>query len=672
MEQYHRTFKSEGPASHSEESLDIKSRNKVLAQLFLILLFCLFIGATIYAILGERIITDLYSGRLPFTSMTVLSSEPDRPLDYYLMRADIIIWQFIVIGLPVTFLIWALLIKVSWRLLWIKHSPHDFDMNRLGYRFRYDVWVAIFLYALVTLLYCYPVLGSFSSAMLGPPEDNMLSYWNLWWFQDKVLTGNGTLTYTNHLYYPEGTSMYYHAWTFYNLGLASVLGVFFTPMAVYNIIVLSTFPLAGLGTFLLVKYITKNSYIALLGGFIFAFSPFHAARVLHHLNLSSLQFLPLFVLFFIKAIKGKGARNIVLAAIFMLLNTLCDWTYMIFCCYFVLMSYIYLAIRRKRLVLTDVISKSAAIVGSAIIVVSFWLWKMVSLAFQHPEVKGVGRTDYVADLLGYIVPGSLHWLGETGIISSINSSLAGNQWESATYLGVPALIVVLLASRKHLAVMARYILGALAFLTFTFGPELHILGLAIPVLLPDTVIALIPLLSNIRAPARYVVFVYLFWSVIAAMSAGILIHSVKKASIKRLLLVAVPLLFFADYYSVYHEKTKIVIPECYRLIPDTDEEFGILDLPRGYIAVNSYMLYQTGHGYPIVQGWASRKIGKTLIDRLDLVDLNVQRQQLTEARVKYIVLHEDLQIEDSIPPGPYREVYGLLYEDSSKVLLKVY
>ena len=666
------TSKSEGSAAYSEVSLDAKSRNRVLAQLFFVLLLSLFIGAAIYAIFGERIITDLYNGKVPFTSMTAFSGEHSRPLDYYLMRADIVVWQFIVIGLPVTFLVWILLIKVSRKLLWTKHSPRDLDMNRLAYRFRYDSIVAILVYTSVTLLYCYPVLGSFSTAMLGPPEDNMLSYWNLWWLQDKVLTGDGTLTCTSYLYYPEGTSMYYHAWTFYNLALASILGLFFSPAAVYNIIVLSTFPLAGIGAFLLVRYITKNSWIALLGGFIFAFSPFHVARVLHHANLSSLQFLPLFVLFFIKAIKGKGVRNIVLAAVFMLLNALCDWTYMIFCCYFVIMSYIYLAIRRRRLVLRNVIFKSAAIVGSTIIVVSPWLWKMVSLAFQHPEIKGVGRTDYVADMLGYIVPGSLHWLSETDIVSAVNSTYTGNYWESATYLGIPAILIVIVASHKYLPVMAKYMLGALAFFILTFGPELHILGQAIPVVLPDTVIAFIPLLSSVRAPARYVVFVYLFWSIIVSLSAAILIQSAKKTGIRMLLLIAVPLLLFVDYYTVYHESTEIVYPECYRQIPDTHEEFGILDLPRGYIAVNSYMFYQTGHGCPIVQGWASRKIGKTLIDRLDLVDLNVQKQQLTEAKVKYIVLHDDLQIEDSIPPGPYREVYELLYEDSNKVLLKVY
>lgn len=652
--------------------MDSKSQNKVLAQLFFVLLFCLFIGAAIYAIFGERIITDLFHGRLPFTSMTVFSGEPGRPLDYYLMRAEIIIWQFIVVGLPLTFLLWALVYKAVTRLI-SSIGSSDVMTNLVPQRrFKYDLLTASIVYILLTVIFSYRIFGSFSAAMIGPPEDNLFFYWNYWWANEKVLGGAGSLTYTNYMFYPEGLSMYYHSWSFYNLAISAVMRIFFDPLTTYNLIALHSFPLSGLAAFFLVRYLTKNSYLALLGGFMFAFCPYHFGRLLHHMNLVAMHFIPLFVLFYIKAIRGKSYRHALIAALFLLLNALCSWMYLIFSCMFVFFSYVYLAIRRRHILMTDVLLKSSVVVGSAVLVLSPWLWQMVSLAFSKSHVSGVGRTLFVTDIFALFVPGHYHWLAGLSPIDAINSTFTGNDWEAAVYLGLPAIIIVVTASLKILPVLAKYLAACLAFLLLSLGPELHILGNAIPVGLPDSLMALLPFVSNVRAPVRYIVYVYLFWSILVPLCTAYLIHSVKKAALKKVLLVGLPLILVVDYMKTVDEISEVSVPHCYEMIEESSERPGILDLPDGYVAMQYYKYYQTFHDHPIVQGHASRKISETLIDRLDFENLEIQKRQLTEHKVKYVMLHKDLQIEDSIPPGPYTEVYELLYEDSNKVLLKVY
>jgi hypothetical protein len=53
------------------------------------------------------------------------------------------------------------------------------------------------------------------------------------------------------------------------------------------------------------------------------------------------------------------------------------------------------------------------------------------------------------------------------------------------------------------------------------------------------------------------------------------------------------------------------------------------------------MAYQICHQRPIVFATISRKVGKSLIDTLDLDNLDRQKQQLIESGVKYIVIHKD-------------------------------
>src|SRR5262249_19966051 len=75
---------------------------------------------------------------------------------------------------------------------------------------------------------------------------------------------------------------------------------------------------------------------------------------------------------------------------------------------------------------------------------------------------------------------------------------------------------------------------------------------------------------------------------------------------------------------------------------DPEQDFGILDLPGArppaYAEGNYYMLQQVCHRRPICLGNVARDTVVTLRDRLETQDLQKQRQQLAESKVKYIVI----------------------------------
>jgi hypothetical protein len=115
---------------------------------------------------------------------------------------------------------------------------------------------------------------------------------------------------------------------------------------------------------------------------------------------------------------------------------------------------------------------------------------------------------------------------------------------------------------------------------------------------------------------------------------------------------------------------------------DPDSGFGVLDLPslpeEGYIDRNYYMMQQACHGRPIVQGNTSRDVVKTLKDHLELKDLEAQRRHLIDAKVKYIVLHDNLRNilfpwpSDAAAQADYPKTYPLVFESPDIKVLRVY
>ena len=499
----------------------------------------------------------------------------------------------------------------------------------------------------------------------------MQTHWALSWGYDRVLHGTGSFTFVNDVFYPEGSSFYYEAWSFYNQVVSSLLRLVFNQTTSYNLLILLTFPLAGIGAFWLIKYLLKNPYLALLGGFLFAFNPSHVGRALHHLNIASIQFVPFFVLFFVKAVRNEGKFSLALASLFLLLNALCDWNYLVLGFWFMVFSYIYLAFRRQQFWLGDLTQKGAIVLGSTTLSLSFWLVPMIVQGLRNPGAAP-GHNIYVADLTGLLIPSIHHLAAGLGFIKTANASYTGNTWEAAAYLGIVTLIIVAVAWRHILRQMAKYLIGALAFLVMALGAQPHFLGRMLPIAFPDRAVMLLPFLNNVRAPSRFVVYVYLFWSIVVVLSLDWILRTSKTRRKSIILAVSIVGLLLLDYSFICDKITAVPVPACYEMMERGGERYGVLDLPSGYAEVDRYMMYQSFHRLPIVQGWASRKIGKSLIDRLEWNDLKLQEQQLIESKVKYIVIHKEYLPNDSVRVDLYRKHYSPCFEDQNNLVFQVY
>jgi len=513
--------------------------------------------------------------------------------------------------------------------------------------------------------------------------------WDIWWAR-KVFTEPGlSLAYTKDIFWPQGTTLLFHAYSFYNIFLGVLMKDIAAPALTYNLLVLSTFPLSGIAAFLLVKYITRNSYLAALGGFIFAFNPTHYLRSLHHIEIASIQFLPLFVLFYIKAIREGTKKNLVLAVIFFFLCACCSWYYFFFNIYFLVFAYVYLALRRRKIVLRDVLWKSAVMLAVTLLVFSPWIIKMILLKMRVNFPLGGGFNTSIVDPLALFVPHPRHWFGLNRHIWMINDRLVGSYFERSAYLGLINLFFIAACFKATIKKNARYFLGIIMFLLLSMGANLHFFGQITPVVLPYTIIKHLPFLSSARSPSRAIAYVYLFLAIMVPVAVKSMSDRFTKRSVKIVFVTVVMFLIVADFGFWCRAKSLATFAPCYDIIMNDHDDFAVLDVPWNYYLNGKYMMYQTYHGKPIVQGAISRQVEPTLASGLRLATLEKDGKLLKDNRIKYIVIHWKAFFEYLSPKTKKKlytrivnmrkervtalvNAYEVVYHDEEHIVVKVY
>ncbi len=626
----------------------------------------------LYLLFAHPLIDAVYYGNAPELLNSLITNQDRYPVEYFYEAADdIFYWQVLFLPLGM-FVFYALVVhglRFGLRNAQALGSIVSAEPVR---RLRGDWLVGGALYAVITLLLFSPILSKFSNHLIGPLEDNVRYMWNMWWAERVLIDGTGSLTFTKMIFYPEGVSLYFNDYSWYNLIWSLLLRSVLTPAATYNVLILHSFVLAGLGAFWLVRYITRDSIAGVVAGLLYAFGSAHVAHSLHHMNIASIQFIPLFILFFIKSMRDNRKRDLVLAALFFLLSALCSWTFLLLNTFVVILAYVYLAYRSRKRWLPQVVGKSIIIVGTPIVILSPWLAPMVWLGLTSSGSVGGGHSGYVVDLMGFVIPTAYHWLNSWDIVAFINQSYWGNAWESAGYLGLGSIAIVLVAGRRVWRTAGVWTCAVIAFSVMAMGTYVHVAGEKLPIVLPYSPLKNLPPFDTLRAPGRYAIYAQLFWVVIVGFAVRQLVASARSQRTRLLRLGMIGLLLIADHFTIRTESTDVTVPTAYHHLEPANETYGILDLPGGWTQSGLYMMYQTSHEIPIVQGTIPRKIESTLQDRLDVDDPDTLHSQLVRHGVRYLVLHCDVELgEWSMDASPFHERSKEVYRDSTAIVWQV-
>jgi hypothetical protein len=547
-----------------------------------------------------------------------------------------------------------------------------------------NLW-AVFFYSAAALLFFLPALRFFSTSLVGPAEDNMFFYWALWHGSESFLNPAFSFMHTHLIYYPQGIGLYFCNYYYYGLPITFLLRFIFTLPLIHNLLIMHTFIIGGLGAFFLIRYLGADFKASLLGGFVFAFNPSHFAHALHHLTIASIQFIPFFALYFIRTAREKNKTNIFLAALFMALNALCDWNYLVYDLVFILLGSVYLLWRRRARAL-EALRRIICIPVLAFVLLSPLIVPMMRASLSRPFFKILpGHDIYVADFFGFFTPPPVHLFSANGLVQKINGTFTGNAWEMAAYLGIVNLLLIGFAARPIWRRAWKYFLGLAAFMVLAMGVSPHFLGRPLPLPLPYRLLQALPFFSQARNPSRIIAYAYLFLGILVALALGHFVSASRTKFRGRMLMAAVFLLVFLDFYAADKAVTPVVLPPCYAVIQkDGAGDFGILELPRD---AARYMMYQAMHGIPCVQGYMGRRFEKTLTDSLvtGATHLDAQKKMLRTNRVKYIVFFKKRLEWNAADPADvatakereraaavYAGVYEQVFSDDAAAVFRVY
>lgn len=254
---------------------------------------------------------------------------------------------------------------------------------------------ALTSYALLALAMTWPLARQLGTAIPGDSFDGWQNVWNLWWMREAWLVQHSSAYWTALLHAPTGVDLRFQTMAPFN-GLAT-LPIQLTAglLPAYNAAVLLSFVLGGYGAYLLGLYalrefiIHQSSFLlhssAFLAGVIFAFSPYHFAHTLGHLQLIALQWIPFYVLYLLRGLdraekkpgfssahatpaaqpvaasagisvdhtrnrvsgSSGSTRDALKAGLFLILVGLVDWYYVMYCLLFTGFALVVYLLRRR-------------------------------------------------------------------------------------------------------------------------------------------------------------------------------------------------------------------------------------------------------------------------------------------------------------------------------------
>jgi hypothetical protein len=545
--------------------------------------------------------------------------------------------------------------------------------------------LAFLTYALATIVVFRDTVRNLRETILGPYEDNLQDLWNTW-YSIHHLRSYGDLLATRIIRYPEGAELFYHSFAYPKTLLAALLGTerfasVADLLALQNILLLVSMPLAGLGAFLLIRHFIESNWAALAGGAIFAFNPSHVEHLQHHMHVSTIEFLPFFALCFMLAYERRRISLVAFSILFYTLSALSCWYYLFYCAYLMGFYGLYRACSSRALPDRWQLGVIAAHLAGVVLLLSPLLAPMVASATAGARVYVEGSSIFVADVLGYVAPPPQHVLGEAWFARGIAWRLSGNGWEKTVYLGLGNLLLLAwLFMRQETRVRdirAFVLCGMLFFMVFTSGDWLKLAGHEL-LPMPNLLLGKLPFFANIRGPSRAIVFVYLFMAIGVAVALEALQRTNAGHRHARALMGAVAVLLVIDWFPMRPVASPFACPPAYAVIrADGGEDFAILDMPLRYVDLNAAMAFQACHGRPIVGGVVSREPNQTLRDRVIGLEPEALRALLTENKVKYIIVHAPVQglflwPTDHGSIDSYRATYPEVYSGPDATAFRVY
>jgi len=510
----------------------------------------------------------------------------------------------------------------------------------------------------------YPAIRSFSTAFLTDRGDGLQNVWNIWWVDHAVVDLHEPPWSTTYLHYPYGTSLLGATLNPFNGFLGIPLLHVLTLTETFNTILIFSFVSAGVTAFFLAYRLTGSYTGSIAAGYIFTFSNYHFSHARGHMQLVSLEWIPLFLLFWYLLIIAPTLTLAVASSVTLFLVILCDYYYFLYCIIAACLLLIGLIAARRGPRFLATMEHAASL--DLFLVLSIFLAGplvvgLLVLNHDDPLVGAHNASDYSLDLLSPLIPNSGWRYGELtrGYWSGLFS------WESAVYLGlsVTAMVVCVWWRRREIRFsgLGIWTAVALVFALLGLGPVLHVGGRAVDlgIALPYNVLAqILPPLKLSGAPARMLVMTTLAVSVIYAAGLPFLLRRSARSALAARVLVA---LLFLEYLPAPLPLTPNGVPPYIQALKRTGDRGPVIDMLD---APSLQLYYGTVLSRPMAFGYVAR-LPHSVTERDSVLS--------TEALdLRTDVLEEKYGFSYLITPATVRFPYdAVLYRDSQAAVYRL-
>jgi hypothetical protein len=493
------------------------------------------------------------------------------------------------------------------------------------------------LFVGLTLVITYPLPLQMDRALAGGDIDDYINPWVDWWTHHVLTTPDESLYYTDYLFYPDGVSLVFHSFSHVNTAISLALQPWIGQPAAYNVTILLAHLLSAFGMYLLVEHLTTSTTAGLVSGIVFAFNPYHLLESIHPVLVST-QWMPLSLLFLVRWLRERRRWQVVLAALFFLLNGLTSWHLMVFFSLWLGVFAVYYLASERRLSFRQRVGGLATFALLAGLLVLPFLWPMIreQLTASPLDMSVNFQKGGPMDLWNLVLP---PWIEPT---------------KMGGYLGLITVLLAGISVWKGEQEARVWWIGALLFLLIAIGPHPQLYGETIETITLPWSSVFIPLL---RHPFRFQVLVMFGLAGAAGYGWIVVQNRLTRLRWRGLVAVGVLSLLVLDYSSWPFPTVTPAISPFYEQLAMEAGGFAIAPLPSTRQTAKYYMYYQTIHGKKTVGGHVSRTPrdatqfmeGHELIWSIcttgaidpEITDISRQFDRLAEVDIRYLVLHKD-------------------------------
>ncbi len=493
-------------------------------------------------------------------------------------------------------------------------------------------------YSAITLVIVSPLFNYAAAGTASFEGDSRLIIWTLAWDAHSLLTGQPL--FGASIYYPDPSGL---AWAEHHLGMAlfalPIQVITNNPVIAYWCLWLASFPLNALSMWALARRITGDAAASFVAGLVFGFCFFRMHHAPGHLQLLWTWALPLIPLALERWLDQPTMARASLLTVLVLVQALTSGYTAVMTALLVLTTALVL-LPRRPLTRRHIVQGFVACVAGAIVLGGL---ARPYLALQAPSQAET--TSLSADLVGYLLPPENTWLGQWLLAHTTlrprwiwgeQTLFVGTATAVLSVIGIAALCHDWPRDGSRL-IMGVFAAGVVALL-LSFGPSQSFQS-------PYELLALLPGLTLIRAPARFALLVMMALALLTSFGARCLRSRGMGGAFA---LTALCILMLADAFVVGMPGGKpdsLPIPEVYRHLA-TLPRGAVVSLPSyeaepDIFREADYLLFSTSHWFPIVNGSGRQapRGHRELIETLAAFPSGLSAQRMRSIGLRYVVVH---------------------------------